>query len=468
MTGQSVSRPDKKILPGEMYDYIWDYLIPENNNRSETLYKIVQPYLKNNETVLDMVCGFSPLTSFLTERHNDRVIGFDINRKSITYCKKKYDKTRTTFYAESDQDFYTDKPVNVHLHLGLSPSTNPLEPANDALASIKYIILKSPRLVILETATQYIGGLEKVVDDIHKIGNYRKVEEKTYTIEFNGVSINPSYQTALERKIVIFEKVSNQSSYSLNDRTLAKLLFETSPSAQNVSYGDLNIGFGYMYYALARNLRPQLTVVFGSIKGFGPICFALGARDNHNGGKVIFVDAGYSDKIDGRKGMGGVGFWRDQKKTQKLISSFGLDNVLQILMMRTEEFAELYKKEKQGTIDLLFIDADHSYKGFQYDFETFSELMSERGVMAFHDVLVDRRTHGYGFGVKDYFDDNIYGNPNFESFRLPVWPGICLVQKVTSGKFNHMTPEEFLCKDNELLSRFKRIYSKIKSRILKK
>ena len=42
----------------------------------------------------------------------------------------------------------------------------------------------------------------------------------------------------------------------------------------------------------------------------------------------------------------------------------------------------------QEPIRLLFIDGDHSYEATQTDFETWSPLLEENGVVAFHDVEV--------------------------------------------------------------------------------
>jgi predicted O-methyltransferase YrrM len=43
-------------------------------------------------------------------------------------------------------------------------------------------------------------------------------------------------------------------------------------------------------------------------------------------------------------------------------------------------------------IDFLFIDGDHSYEGVRNDFETYSEMVAEGGVVALHDV-VDHPRH---------------------------------------------------------------------------
>ncbi|NVM34379.1 MAG: class I SAM-dependent methyltransferase [Candidatus Lokiarchaeota archaeon] len=43
---------------------------------------------------------------------------------------------------------------------------------------------------------------------------------------------------------------------------------------------------------------------------------------------------------------------------------------------------------KNKEIDLLFIDGDHSYEGVKKDFETYSPLVKNDGMIAFHDIVV--------------------------------------------------------------------------------
>jgi predicted O-methyltransferase YrrM len=40
-----------------------------------------------------------------------------------------------------------------------------------------------------------------------------------------------------------------------------------------------------------------------------------------------------------------------------------------------------------GRLDLLFIDGDHTYEGVKSDFEMYSPLVRQRGMIAFHDIL---------------------------------------------------------------------------------
>ena len=52
-------------------------------------------------------------------------------------------------------------------------------------------------------------------------------------------------------------------------------------------------------------------------------------------------------------------------------------------------------------IDLLFIDGDHSFFGVMNDFVRFSPLMSEKGIIAFHDIHPDFRMH-YGVNSSSF------------------------------------------------------------------
>lgn len=47
---------------------------------------------------------------------------------------------------------------------------------------------------------------------------------------------------------------------------------------------------------------------------------------------------------------------------------------------------EVKKVLKDGLIDFLFIDGDHSYEGVKTDWLTYSNLVSDGGLIAFHDI----------------------------------------------------------------------------------
>lgn len=250
--------------------------------------------------------------------------------------------------------------------------------------------------------------------------------------------------------------VKNNKKFSLDENVLKNLLFKTLPSSQNQSIDDLNIGFGFLYYSLSRNFKPKNTVVLGSAKGFSPICFGLGIKDNNNEGKLYFVDAGYSDETDGlNKGMGGIAFWKDNKSVKNIFETFNLENIIKVYVTKTSQFLYIYKKEKKSPVDLLFIDADHTYEGFKFDFDNFSKLLSPSGIIVFHDVLVEKGHDNRDFGVKKYFEE-ISQNLDYEYFRFPIWPGLVILRKVLN-KDNLKTNQNK--KINELELKLNKIYS---------
>ena len=59
-------------------------------------------------------------------------------------------------------------------------------------------------------------------------------------------------------------------------------------------------------------------------------------------------------------------------------------------------------------LDFLFIDGDHSYEGVRSDFELYSPLVREGGIIAFHDIVPDFKTR---FGIETYSD--VGGVPQF-------------------------------------------------------
>ena len=49
------------------------------------------------------------------------------------------------------------------------------------------------------------------------------------------------------------------------------------------------------------------------------------------------------------------------------------------------------------TVDLLFIDGDHSYDSVKADFETYKKLCAEQSIICFHDIIAD---HGVSKGIQ--------------------------------------------------------------------
>ena len=97
---------------------------------------------------------------------------------------------------------------------------------------------------------------------------------------------------------------------------------------------------------------------------------------------------------------------------ENYLNSHGFNNFeLTKINSKTDEFKKLIK-EKHESIDFAFIDGCHSYDGIKNDFDVVYPLLSDNGIIAFHDTLridgcrefiIDLRTK-YNDGTFDIVD----------------------------------------------------------------
>jgi predicted O-methyltransferase YrrM len=99
-------------------------------------------------------------------------------------------------------------------------------------------------------------------------------------------------------------------------------------------------------------------------------------------------------------------------------------------------------------IDVLFIDGDHSYEGVKKDFELYSTLMSEKGIIIIHDtdsnyeaaliVSEDAKKDHHRFDGPSVFVKELENNPNYNLINLfnfgilpskPTSSGITIINK---------------------------------------
>lgn len=98
--------------------------------------------------------------------------------------------------------------------------------------------------------------------------------------------------------------------------------------------------------------------------------------------------------------------------------------VLPTLLMHNEAFSyfstiikadskEYYKEVADNSIDLLFIDGDHSYQGVSSDFNNWLPKMSSRGIIAMHDINNEYTTQN--FYVNTFWNEIKSRYPYYES-----------------------------------------------------
>ena len=192
------------------------------------------------------------------------------------------------------------------------------------------------------------------------------------------------------------------------------------------SIEDANLGLGWIYYGLARLIRPKTVVVIGSYRGFVPLVIGKALADNKNGGQVIFIDPSMIDD-----------FWKDEHGVSAHFASFGVTNVKHFLMT-TQQFAQTADYRSLRELGMVFVDGYHSEEQARFDYETFERLLAPEGVILLHDTAncdvsrVYGRDRAYQRRVK-IFTDQLKQDPALEVFDLPFDQGVTLVRKLTAG-----------------------------------
>ncbi len=91
---------------------------------------------------------------------------------------------------------------------------------------------------------------------------------------------------------------------------------------------DLNLGLGWLYYAMGRIVRPANVVVIGSYRGFVPLMFARALQDNLEHGVVTFIDPSMADP-----------FWTKPEEVKEYFTGCGVTNVKHF-QLTTQQFVE--------------------------------------------------------------------------------------------------------------------------------
>lgn len=185
---------------------------------------------------------------------------------------------------------------------------------------------------------------------------------------------------------------------------------------------DMNLGLGWLYYALVRANRPRKAVCIGSWRGFVPIVIGQGMKDNNEGGEVVFIDPSLVD-----------GHWRDAEATRAWFSGFGLQNIRHF-QMTTQEFVLSPAFKDAGPVDFLFVDGFHTAEQARFDHEAFVSLLSTGAMVLFHDSIRKQTSYIYGkdkpyeYSVVDYMDE-LKRRPDLQVMDFDLDSGVTVVRK---------------------------------------
>ncbi len=221
---------------------------------------------------------------------------------------------------------------------------------------------------------------------------------------------------------------ADSTGFSLSPDTIRAILRHARPLGHHEDPEALNLGFGFIYYALARTIRPRHVVVIGSGFGFSVVCLALGLRDNAKG-CLTFVDPSYSVLTDGPfKTVGGTSQWDDPQKVARHFGRFGVEHLLSHYHMRSDEFFLRYAKSGLPKIDLGFIDGSHAYEDVKHDFLSCLRHMGRNSYLLLHDTNIYIREMVRHAGVKRWLKSVERQKDAFEMVDFPFSSGVAIVR----------------------------------------
>jgi predicted O-methyltransferase YrrM len=216
--------------------------------------------------------------------------------------------------------------------------------------------------------------------------------------------------------------------FGLTPELVQTIFRNAKPLGHDEDADQLNLGFGFLYYALARMLRPQHVVVIGSGFGFSVVCFALGQKDNGSG-ILTFVDPSYSVLADGPfQTVGGSAQWSDPDKVQRHFARFGVESIVTHHRLRSQEFFERYDALGLPPIDVAFIDGNHAYEAVRHDFVGAVRHSRKNGYVLLHDTNIYVRELVRHAGVKRWLKRIASEKDAFEFVDFPFSSGVAIVR----------------------------------------
>ncbi len=143
---------------------------------------------------------------------------------------------------------------------------------------------------------------------------------------------------------------------------------------------DSYLGSGIFYYAIPYFLKAEVCVCLGSGGGYVPRLMVdciheLNETQMYGEGKtgeVYVVDA--TNNVNGEVDWSDDDSFLREKFNPKFINT------------TTEDAFYNFFVKRDVKIDYLHIDADHTYEGCKLDFDLYSTIMNENGIISIHDT----------------------------------------------------------------------------------
>jgi hypothetical protein len=182
--------------------------------------------------------------------------------------------------------------------------------------------------------------------------------------------------------------------------------------------GADDLGAGVLYYALAYSLRARTCVCLGSGGGFVPRLMRQAQRDLElEDGRTILVDG--VGKVDPAKAFWGTPCWLAADSTFRT----NYPDVELVLDLTANAHREIFVPQKVA-IDFLHIDADHHYEGVRLDWDLYSPLVRDTGVITLHDTVNYREPCGVHVLLEE-----IRREGRYDAVNLPISYGTAILRR---------------------------------------
>ena len=150
-----------------------------------------------------------------------------------------------------------------------------------------------------------------------------------------------------------------------------------------------HLGDGLIIYSLIQHMRAKVCVCIGSGGGFIPRIMTQAKIDLHKQ-KIFEGDADYNwgdigatYLVDACNGVGGPNDLENED------SFFRLNFYPRLIKSTSVDAYYDFFVRQDIKIDVLFIDGDHSYDGVKTDFDLYSKILSDNGLIIIHDTDSD-------------------------------------------------------------------------------
>ncbi len=180
--------------------------------------------------------------------------------------------------------------------------------------------------------------------------------------------------------------IKNYISNNLEYNEVGEEVLKDVPYRWSHGATDDHLGDGLIVYSLIQYMRAKVCVCLGSGGGFIPRIMTQARIDLHSqnifegNGDYNWGDIGTTYVVDAMNGIGGNVNWFKEE------SFFRRTFWPRIINDTTANAFHNFFVLSDIKIDYLHIDAGHSYENVKEDFELYSQLMSENGIISIHDT----------------------------------------------------------------------------------